>query len=130
MKDKFQKEFKALLISTYTTALSEFSTDGDIVYKEVVVSPKNDNIAVVPTEIRQKGAGPVEVAYRMFRVDGIWRIYDVAIGGVSLVTNYRANFASQLRSNGLDGLIASLGKHNLPQDQANSIMVQPASQTQ
>lgn len=126
----FQKEFKELLISTYASALSKFSTDGEIVYKDTVVSPKNANIAIVPTEIHQKGAGPIQVAYRMLQAKEVWRIYDVVIDGVSLVTNYRANFASEVRTHGLEGLIAKLGKHNEPAEQSGTVTVQPASQTQ
>lgn len=128
-KQDFQREFKRLLIATYTKAISEFSDDREIIYKDTVVSPKNTNVAMVPTEIRQKGGAPINVAYRMFQSESQWRIYDVVIDGVSLVTNYRANFAGQVRSNGLDGLIASLSKHNQPQDQVKATTIQPASQT-
>ena len=124
----FQDQFKHLLIRTYTTALSEYSTDGDILYKKVLISPKNENIAIVQTEIRQKGRGPIEVSYRMYRTVDVWRIYDVSIGGVSLVKNYRANFAGQVRSKGLDGLISSLSEHNQPQEDV--VTVKPASQIQ
>jgi len=124
----FQEQFKRLLINTYTTALSEYSTDGEILYKKVMVSPKNDNIAIVQTEVRQAGRGPVAVSYRMYRSEGAWRIYDVSIGGVSLVTNYRANFAGQVRSKGLDGLISSLSEHNIPKEDV--VTVKPASQIQ
>ena len=129
----FQREFKQLLISTYATALAGFKTDEEIVYQKVMVSPKNENIAIVPSEVRRKGAGPIAVAYRMIRADGAWRIYDVVIDGVSLVTNYRANFASKLRSGGLDSLITNLNEHNKTESQprdAAKVTVQPASQTQ
>jgi phospholipid transport system substrate-binding protein len=128
-KQDFQREFKRLLIATYTKAISEFSDDREIIYKDTVVSPKNPSIAMVPSEIRQKGGEPIQVAYRMFQTESQWRIYDVVIDGVSLVTNYRANFAGQVRSNGLDGLIASMSKHNQPQSQVNATTIQPASQT-
>ena len=115
-KTRFQREFTRLLINTYTTALLEYSTDEPITYKDVKLSAKNKNVAIVPTEVRQKGTGPIDVTYRMFKNDNGWRIYDVIIDGVSLVTNYRANFASLLRSEGLDGLIANLSEHNHPKD--------------
>lgn len=129
-KAEFQQEFKELLISTYATALSKFSTSGEVIYNDTIVSPKNTKIAIVPTEIRQKGAGPIKVAYRMFQTNEDWRIYDVVIDGVSLVTNYRASFASELRAGGLDGLISKLGQHNTPREQSGTVTVQPASQTQ
>jgi len=127
-RNDFQDQFKHLLINTYTTALSEYSTDGEIIYKEVMVSPKNENIAIVPTEVHQKGRGPVAVAYRMYRSEGAWRIYDVSIDGVSLVKNYRANFAGQLRDSGIEGLISSMSEHNQPKEDV--MTAKPASQTQ
>jgi phospholipid transport system substrate-binding protein len=126
-KADFQREFKHLLISTYTTALLEYDTGHKIVYKDVIVSPKNKNIAIVPTQIRQKGAGPINVSYRMIQANDSWKIYDVVIDGVSLVTNYRANFAGQVRSKGLDGLITSMGEHNEPK---NTVSIKPVSQKQ
>lgn len=120
----FQNEFKQLLINTYTTALLEFSSEEKIIYKDVKVSPKNKNVAIVPTEIRQKGTNSIDVTYRMYRTGDHWRIYDVIIDGVSLVTNYRANFAGEMRSNGLDGLIRSLSEHNQPND---VVTIQPAA---
>lgn len=108
----FQREFKHLLVGTYSAALLEYSGDDQIIYKDAKISPKNPNVAIVPTEVRQKGSDPIEVTYRMLRTDGQWRIYDIVISGVSLVTNYRADFAGQVRDNGLDGLIATLNKHN------------------
>lgn len=127
-KEDFQEQFKQLLINTYTTALSEYSTDGEILYTGVKISPKNEDIAIVQTEIRQKGRGPVAVSYRMYRTEGLWRIYDVSIGGVSLVTNYRANFAGSVRSQGLDGLISTLMDHNKPK--SDTATVKPASTVQ
>lgn len=126
-KSDFQREFKYLLINTYATALLEFSTDDEILYKDVAFSPKNKNVAIVSTEVKPNGADPIGVSYRMFHSADAWRIYDVVIDGVSLVTNYRANFAGQVRSKGLDGLIASLSEHNQPKE---SVALQPASQKQ
>lgn len=112
-KKRFLSEFKHLLVSTYATALSEYSSEEEIVFMPTRVS-SNPDVVVVPTEIRQTGSAPVGVAYRMYRNDDVWRIFDVAIGGISLVTNYRANFAGQIRKGGMDGLLESMARHNQP----------------
>lgn len=112
-KQLFMNEFEHLLVSTYAIALSEFGADEEIIYLAVQAS-SNENIVVVPTEIKQRGKNSMAVAYRMYRSNEVWRIYDVAIDGVSLVTNYRASFAGQIRKGGLDGLIESLNAHNNP----------------
>ena len=109
----FQQEFKQLLVSTYIDVLLEFSADTDMIFYEgVKVSPKNKNVAIVLSGIRRKNSTSINIAYRMYRTDGVWRIYDVSIDGVSLVVNYRANFAGQIRSEGIEGVINTLRKHN------------------
>ncbi len=110
-KARFQSEFKHMLVNTYATALSEYTSQEQINYLPTITS-KNPDVVIVPTEISQQGSQPVSVAYRMFRQDDNWRIYDVAIGGISLVTNYRASFASQIRNGGMEGLLTSLSSHN------------------
>jgi len=110
-KAVFQDEFKYLLISTYATALAEFTSEEEIVYLPVQTS-SNPKVMVVPTEIRQKAGSSIAVAYRMYLNADAWQIFDVVIDGVSLVTNYRASFSGQIRKGGLDGLIASLRAHN------------------
>jgi len=112
-KQSFIKEFEHLLVSTYAIALSEFGADEKIIFLPVQVS-SNANIVVVPTEIKQKAGNTIAVAYRMYSNEGAWRIYDVAIDGVSLVTNYRASFAGQIRKGGMDGLLESMSTHNKP----------------
>jgi len=62
----------------------------------------------VRSEIRQPGSQPVPIDYSMYKTDFGWKVYDVAIDGVSLVTNYRASFSSTIRQSGIDGLIATL----------------------
>jgi phospholipid transport system substrate-binding protein len=48
----------------------------------------------------------------MIKTDGGWKVYDVIVGGVSLVTNYRDEFNEQIKQGGVDGLIAALAKKN------------------
>lgn len=109
----FQQEFKQLLVSTYIGALLEFSADTDVIFYEgVKVSPKNKNVVIVLSGVRRTNSTLVNIAYRMYRTEGVWRIYDVSVNGVSLVVNYRANFAGQIRSEGIEGVIKTLREHN------------------
>jgi len=110
-KTRFQSGFKRLLINTYASALSEYTANEEIVYLPIITS-SNPDIVIVPTEIHQQGRQPIPVAYRMLKQGETWRIYDVAIGGISLVMNYRASFASQIRRDGIEGLLADLLSHN------------------
>ena len=67
----------------------------------------------VRTEVRQGGGRAIPISYNMYRSDGQWKVYDVVIEGVSLVSNYRSSFAGQIRAHGLDKLISMLSERNL-----------------
>jgi phospholipid transport system substrate-binding protein len=67
----------------------------------------------VKSDVKQSGSSqPVSIDYEMEKTDNGWKIYDVKVGGVSLVTTYRDTFASEVRDNGIDGLIKSLAAKN------------------
>ena len=110
-KARFKQEFRMLLVRTYTTAFTEYS-DWNIRY--LPLDPdENDKKVVVKTEVLQSDAQPVTVNYRMVNVGNDWKVYDVLIEGISLVQNYRANFASEIEQTGsLDQLIDQLVKRN------------------
>lgn len=105
-KQALVKEFRALLVRTYSTALTEFSSQS-IEFKPLTM--KADDIDVtVRTEIKQPGGKPIPIDYSMYKTSFGWKVYDVAIDSVSLVINYRGSFASTIRQSGIDGLIALL----------------------
>jgi phospholipid transport system substrate-binding protein len=107
---RFADEFRTLLVRTYAKALLEYS-DNDI---RVLPSanPAANNEATVKTEAQVRTGPPIPINYTMHLNRDGWKIYDVTVDGVSLVTNYRSTFASQIRSNGLDTVIADLQKRN------------------
>ncbi|QSA96276.1 phospholipid-binding protein MlaC [Methylococcus sp. EFPC2] len=108
---RFKKEFKLLLVRTYTTAFTEYA-NWTIRYLPLK-SEEGDKRVVVRTEIIQPGAQPVGVNYRMVNQKGDWKVYDVLIEGVSLVQNYRTSFTNDIaRTGSLDQLIAQLSQRN------------------
>jgi phospholipid transport system substrate-binding protein len=110
-KERFKKEFRMLLVRTYTTAFTEYA-NWKIRYLPLQMKP-NDTKALVRTEILQAGAQPVAVNYRMALVDGDWKVYDVLIEGVSLLQNYRSSFTEEVtRTGSLDQLIGHLAERN------------------
>jgi len=66
----------------------------------------------VRTEVIRQGQPPVQIDYGMEKKDNAWKAYDVVVGGVSLVTNYRDEFNEQVRAGGIDGLIKTLAAKN------------------
>jgi len=106
----FKKEFRSLLLRTYATALSKYK-DQVIEYKPLRAEPDAVNVSV-KTQIVQPGGQPIAVDYSLVKGDGGWKVYDIVIESVSLVTNYRSQFSNEIRQNGLDSLIKKLAEKN------------------
>ena len=109
-KTQFKYEFKNLLLRTYAVALSKYK-DQKIEYKPLRMKP-TDEIVTVKTEIIQSGAQPIDVDYALAKQDNGWLVIDIIIEGVSLVTNYRSQFAREIKRNGMDSLIKELANKN------------------
>lgn len=106
----FQKEFRSLLLRTYATALGKYRNQV-IEYKPLRAEPDAKNVSV-KTQILQPGGQPIAVDYSLVKVDGGWKVYDIVIESVSLVTNYRSQFSNEIRTNGLDSLNKKLAEKN------------------
>ena len=109
-KKGFIVEFRTLLLKTYAVALSKYK-DQKIEFKPSRMS-YTDEIFIVKSEIIQAGAQPIRVNYALSKRAGKWLVFDIVIEGVSLVTNYRSQFSSVIRKNGMDTLIKRLAKKN------------------
>ena len=109
-RERFVKEFRDLLVRTYATALLNYR-DEKVVYLPFTGKP-DDKQVIVRTAIKQStGAPDIPISYSFYRkADGSWKVYDVSIEGVSLVTNYRTTYADRIRRDGLDALIASISR--------------------
>ena len=104
-------EFKTLLVRTYATALTNYR-DQQIDYKPLRAKA-DDKEVTVKSDVKPSGSSqPVPIDYEMEKTDDGWKIYDVKVGGVSLVTTYRDTFASEVRERGIEGLIKSLAAKN------------------
>ncbi len=104
-------EFRTLLVRTYSKALTEYKNQ-TIDFKPFSLKA-GETDAKVRTEIKQSGGGkPIPLDYYLEKANSSWKVYDIEVGGISLVTNYRDSFASEVRNNGIDGLIKSLQAKN------------------
>ncbi len=107
---KFITQFKALLVRTYARALLEYSGQS-IKYYPTEQNPQS-NLAVVKTELTSSSSAQLPILYRMHQKNEEWKVVDVAVDGVSLVTTYRGSFAAQIKKNGFDALLNELSKKN------------------
>jgi phospholipid transport system substrate-binding protein len=104
------REFRELLVRTYATALLGYS--GQQIQYPPMQRPDGATKVMVPTRIASAGAPSIPIDYRL-KLDGAkWLVYDVVIDGVSLIANYRGQFTSVVRRNGIDGLISALAGKN------------------
>lgn len=111
-QNKLENAFRGLLVNTYTTALSQNTTsDTAVEVKPVQVKPDQNDVTV-KTVARQSGRQPVTIDYRMTRTSGSWKVYDVIVENLSLVTNYRSSFAAEIGRSGIDGLIKTIEAKN------------------
>jgi phospholipid transport system substrate-binding protein len=104
------REFQEMLVRTYAVALLNYSGQ-QIEYLPLRTSASADDV-LVQTKVSDAGAPPIPIDYRLSRSVGGWKVYDVTIDGVSLVSNYRSMFAEQVQRGGVDGLIRQLSDRN------------------
>lgn len=110
-KKRLSEEFKTLLVRTYSNALTGYR-DQTVRYKPTKMQP-GDTEVVVKTEIVQPGNKPIQLDYAVEKLESNgWKVYDVVVAGVSLVSNYRDTFNQEVRANGVDGLIQMLVSKN------------------
>ena len=104
-------EFHTLLVRTYAKALTEYKNQ-TVDYKPFSLKAGETDVRV-RTEIKQSGAGKnIELDYWLEKSAAGWKVYDIEVGGISIVTNYRDSFAAEVRNSGIDGLIKSLQAKN------------------
>ena len=106
-------EFRSLLVRTYSSALLEY-TDQELIYLPME-GVESDGIVTVRTEIEQAGGFPIPINYTLRLGDDGWKVFDISVDDVSLVTNYRSSFARAIKKNGVDGLIKTLQDRNQEQ---------------
>ena len=109
-RTQFVAAFRTLLVRTYAVMLNEYR--GQALTWLDPVPRKRDDEVVIPVTIELDSGPPAQVAYAMYGGGTDWKVFDVAVDGVSLVKNYRSSFRSEIARNGIDGLIASLEAKN------------------
>lgn len=110
-RDRFVNDFRTLLVNTYSKALLEYSNE-KIEFLPLSTAANTDDVTV-RSEVHVAGQQPIPINYSMHRKDGTWKVYDVTIEGVSLVSNYRNTIDSQIRREGLEATLDKLHSGSL-----------------
>jgi phospholipid transport system substrate-binding protein len=107
-----ENAFRGLLVSTYVAALSQSANATQTVEVRPMDVKSGQDDATVRTVVREQGRQPIAIDYRMTLRGGSWKVYDVVVENLSLVTNYRGSFSSEIARSGIDGLIKSIESKN------------------
>jgi len=110
-QEALERAFRTLLVRTYTAALSQSSGETRVEVKAAALKA-GDTETVVRTLAFEPGRKPVQIDYRMKNTSGGWKVYDVVVENLSLVTNYRSTFQSEIARSGIDGLIKTIEAKN------------------
>ncbi len=112
----FTREFTALLVRFYSLSLAEYLNLHEIPQDVIEFLPARDRLSphnsLIHTRVHPPRGKQVDVNYSLHQVDGEWKVFDVSVDGISIVSAYRSVFTSELRKHGIDGLIATLSDQN------------------
>lgn len=109
-KTRLTNEFRILLVRTYSNALTAYK-DQTVEYKPFKMQAGETDVTV-RTLVHQTNGKHIGLDYALDKQADGWKVYDVVVAGVSLVTNYRESFSQEIRANGVDGLISTLAAKN------------------
>ncbi len=107
-----ENAFRGLLVTTYTQALSQAATPEQMVeVRPLALKPADDDVTV-KTLVKDTARKPLAIDYRLAKAANGWKVYDVVVESLSLVTNYRSSFNTEIGKSGIDGLIKALEAKN------------------
>ena len=109
-KKQLTEEFKTLLVRTYASALAAYS-EQKFDFRPLRAKPTDTDVTV-NVRVLQPGSQAVTIDYSMEKTANGWKVYDVMVGGVSLVANYRTEFNQAVRQSGVEGLLKTLHEKN------------------
>ncbi len=117
-KIRFIRQFRTLLLRFYSSALAEYLSGknndlaDDLIRYYPLKMTGEDGPITVRAEVQVENGQPIPIHYRLHKTRKGWKIFDVSVEGVSMITTYKNNFASQLKTEGIDAMIASLEEKN------------------
>ncbi len=110
-REALERGFRTLLVRTYTTALAQVGGDYTVEVRPSALK-SGDTETVVRTLVKERGRKPIAMDYRMTSTSTGWKVYDVVVENLSLVTNYRSSFQAEIQRSGIDGLIKAIEDKN------------------
>lgn len=119
-RSRFADAFKTMVVRSYADALLEYYDDVDIEWAPLRMADGATDASVGAKIMRNNGQ-PIPIDFRIHKTDGgDWKIYDIAVENISVVSNFRAQFAQEVKKNGLDSLIEKLENLQIKAPAVNS----------
>jgi phospholipid transport system substrate-binding protein len=120
-RERFQAAFKDMLVHSYANALVEYHTQVKAEWQPLRMAPDATDVTVNSRLIRE-GKPPLPIGFAMRLKDGEWKVYDIVIENLSLVTSFRSQINSEIKRTSLDALIQRLesGQKLEPETQKKS----------
>jgi phospholipid transport system substrate-binding protein len=109
-QERLTREFRTLLVRTYSGALANYR-DHIIEFRPLRARPGEAEVTV-RSQVKRAGAEPIAIDYDLEKGASGWKVFDVRVGGISLVATYRTTFAEEIRNHGIEGLIDLLAGKN------------------
>ena len=111
-KKRIVTEFRNMLVRTYSNAIGGY--EGQTLKVLPSRGKQDPQDTTVRTQFVRAGAPPLPIDFQMRKADSTWKVYDIAVEGVSLVLTYRSEFDAVVKQEGIDGLIKRLAQKNEP----------------
>ena len=105
---RFQVAFKDMLINTYANALLDHYDSVKAEWQPLRMAPDATDVTVQSRVIRTGGKPPLPIGFAMRLKDGEWKVYDIVVENLSLVTSFRGQVNSEIKRTSLDALIQKL----------------------
>ncbi len=110
---EFVSEFKELLTNTYAQSLNRFSNESIEMLPFTPHKKRPEKLAVVKSVVKLGAGADIPLNYKLrYQAEDGWKVYDIYVEGVSIVTTYRGSFASTLATQGMEGLIKQIKTQN------------------
>lgn len=109
-QQQLTKEFRTLLVFTYSGAISQIK-DQRVEFKPMRSAPEDTEVEVRSQVIQSRG-DPIQLNYRLAKSATGWKIYDINVLGAWLVETYKGTFTETISKSGIDGLIKTLSEKN------------------
>jgi len=113
----FIKAFRTLLLRFYSSALTEYLSNHDEKLDMNTIKfhdpgPITSTQVTIRSDVQPKSGNAVPVNYQMLKSGSSWKVFDVSVEGVSVITTYKTSFATEIQQGGLDKVIASINERN------------------